>query len=71
MKTVPSIFILAAGEDNSSLLSLSKNSSLLDWQVRAFKKINPENDPFVVVGHNFIRIIRDTDQMLKSMQARF
>ena len=56
VKTVPSIFILAAGEDNSSLLSLSKNSSLLDWQVRAFKKINPENDPFVVVGHNFVEI---------------
>ena len=54
--TTPSIYILAAGEDNSSLLSLSLDSSMLDWQIRTFKTCMPTNDPFVVVGHNFVQI---------------
>ena len=56
LATTPSIYILAAGKDNSSLLSLSKNNSLLDWQIGTIKKSFPRNDAFVVVGHNFIEL---------------
>jgi len=66
--TIPSTYILAAGEDNSSLLSLSIDSSLLDWQIRTFKKCISTNDPFVVVGHNFVQI-RDRFPRLNFLHA--
>ena len=53
LATIPSIVILAAGEDNASLLSLSSDSSLLEWQVHTFEKYIPQNDLNVIVAHNF------------------